>query len=348
LGNQEFGISFPIKTDTIQNPSVLPAMSDKLPLSDMPKRPPAALVVAPRADLAAVVESARRYASKNVAEATKRAYASDWKAFEAWCRTKGLASLPSPPAVIAVYLAALADQGRKVSTIERALAGIAWGQQQGGVDWRKGHPQIVEVMKGIRRQLGTARAKKAPVEDEALTRMIESLSVPTSLHADTALRDRAILTLGWFGAFRRSELAALHVDDVEFVSKGMDVHIRRSKTDQEGRGRIVSILYASTPSVCAVRTLREWIKVAKPKDSLFDIGPRTVARIVQRTAEAVGLDPERFGGHSLRAGFATTASRKGKSLDAIMRQTGHKTEKVAREYIRHGSRFDNNATDGIL
>jgi len=311
----------------------------------MPKRPSAALVPAPRTDLAAVVESARRYASKNIADATRRAYASDWKAFEAWCHTKRLTSLPSPPAVIAVYLAALADQGRKVSTIERALAGIAWGQQQGGADWRKGHPQIVEVMKGIRRQLGTARAKKAPVEDEALTRMVEALTV---LPAETALRDRAVLTLGWFGAFRRSELAALHVDDVEFVSKGMDVHIRRSKTDQEGRGRIVSILYASTPSVCAVRTLREWIKVTKPKDSLFDIGSRTVARIVQRTAEAVGLDPERFGGHSLRAGFATTASRKGKSLDAIMRQTGHKTEKVAREYIRHGSRFDNNATDGIL
>jgi integrase len=254
-----------------------------------------------------------------------------------------------------VYLAALAETGRKASTIERALAGIAWAQRARGFEWQKAHPAISAVMTGIRRRHGTAPTQKAPVVDQELAALVATLD--DSLRG---LRDRALLTMGWFGAFRRSELVALTVADVKKEREGLVVAVRRSKGDQEGRGAEKGIPYASSPALCPVRALAAWLDAAQitegplfrgvdkhghlADDALSD---RTVARIVQRAAERAGLDPKSVAGHSLRAGFATTAAKKGKSLDAIMRQTLHKSEQVARGYIRHAKLFDDNAAVGL-
>jgi integrase len=166
--------------------------------------------------------------------------------------------------------------------------------------------------------------------------------------------------MGWFGAFRRSELVALTVADVKKEREGLVVAVRRSKGDQEGRGAEKGIPYASSPALCPVRALEAWLETASITEGpIFrgvdrhgrvaaeGLSDRTVARIVQRTAEKAGLDPKAFAGHSLRAGFATTAAKKGKSLDAIMRQTLHKSEEVARSYIRHAKLFDDNAAVGL-
>jgi integrase len=125
--------------------------------------------------------------------------------------------------------------------------------------------------------------------------------------------------------------------------------VRRGKTDQEGRGREIGVPYAGSPALCPVRTLRAWLDASGTREGrIFPMNDRTVARLVKRAASAAGLDPSRFAGHSLRAGFATTAARKGKSLDAIMRQTGHRSERVARGYIRHARLFDDNAAVGLV
>src|ERR1700722_18128469 len=143
---------------------------------------------APSQSLAQLVERARTYAVDGRADATKRAYVSDFASFEVWCAEQGLPNAPTTPAAVAVYLASLADAGRKASTIERALAGIAWAQRSRGYEWQKAHPAIAAVMSGIRRRNGTAPAQKAPVVDEELAALVETLEADLR-----GLRDRALL-----------------------------------------------------------------------------------------------------------------------------------------------------------
>jgi site-specific recombinase XerD len=306
--------------------------------------------------LASLVERAKVYATDARASSTRRAYAADFSAFEAWCAVHGLASMPAPPSVVAVYLTHLADSGRKTATIERALTGVVHAHRSRGFDWPRAHPAIASVMAGIRRHIGTAPAQKAPVVDELLAAMLATLGEDLR-----GLRDRALLTIGWAGAFRRSELVALNVADITRSSEGLIVAVKRSKVDQEGRGAEKGIPYASRAALCPVRSLEGWLATAAiaegPLFRYIDrhgrvhpeaLSDRSVARIVQRTAERAGIDPTTVAGHSLRAGFATTAAKRGKSLDAIMRQTLHKSERVARGYIRHAKLFDDNAAVGLL
>jgi integrase len=294
------------------------------------------------------------YVAASKADATRKAYARDAEAFAAWCSSKGLVAIPAEPSTVGLYLANLAEEGRKVSTIERALAGIGSAQRAKGYGWPKGHPAISGVMAGIRRKLGVRPAKKAPVMGDELARLVGTLGVDLA-----GLRDRALLTLGWFGAFRRSELVALDVASVRFTSDGLVVTIARSKTDQEGQGIEKGIPYAGQPAVCPVRALRAWLDAAGVVSgplfrgvdrhgnvSAERMADKSVARIVQRAAKLAGIEAN-VAGHSLRAGFATTAAAKGKSLDAIMRQTGHRSERVARGYIRHATLFVDNAASGL-
>jgi integrase len=202
-----------------------------------------------------------------------------------------------------------------------------------------------------------APRKKAPVCDDELRALVGTLGVDLM-----GLRDRALLTLGWFSAGRRSEIVGLHVEDVAFVREGIRLTVRRSKTDQEARGVVKGVPYAGDPAVCPVRALRAWLEAARlEKGPIFRaiIGRRgevadrglhaqEVARIIKRGAARVGLTSECFGGHSLRAGFVTTAAKKGKSLDAIMRQSDHRSERIVRGYIRHATIFDDNAATGLL
>lgn len=306
-------------------------------------------------ELGTLAEAATSYLEASKADATRRAYARDAAAFASWCAAKGLSFMPAQPSTVGLYLAHLAEEGRKVSTIERALAAIGGEQRAHGFAWAKAHPAIRGVMAGIRRKVGIAPLRKAPVMGDQLARLVGTLGVD---HA--GLRDRALLTLGWFGAFRRSEIVALDVADVRFVVEGVIVTVRRSKTDQERRGVEKGIPYAGNAALCPVRAVRAWIDAATlsagPIFRAIDrhgnvaaerMSDRSVARIVQRAAVDAGIE-EDVAGHSLRAGFATTAAARGKSLDAIMRQTGHRSERVARTYIRHATMFVENAAAGLV
>ncbi len=322
--------------------------------SDAAALVPAVLPCVPDA-LRPELEAAAGYVADAKAASTRRAYAADWSAFTAWCDERGVAPLPAEPAIVAAYLAGLADHGRKVSSIERALAGIAHAHRAAGQPWQKGHPGVREVVKGIRRTLGVAPTQKAPVTDDELRALVAALDGPA------AVRDRALLLVGWFGAFRRSELVALTVADVTFAAEGLIVRVRRSKVDQEGKGSAKGLPFAGDPSLCPVRALRGWLEVSgatdgpvfRRIDKAGNIGAAAltgaaVALVVKRAAESAGLDAERFAGHSLRAGFATTAAKRGRDLSSIMRQTGHKSERVARGYVRHANLFTANAAAGLL
>ncbi len=166
-----------------------------------------------------------------------------------------------------------------------------------------------------------------------------------------------MLLIGFAGAFRRSELASLTLDDIQFTHDGLVITLRRSKTDQEGEGFAKGIPYGSTPATCPVRALRAWLDAGGittgplfravwkggARLRLTPLNDRAIAEVVKRAAAAAGYDPTRFGGHSLRAGLVTTAAAAGVDERTIMEQTGHKTTTMVRRYMRRGSLFRNNA-----
>lgn len=183
-------------------------------------------------------------------------------------------------------------------------------------------------------------------------------ALPGSL---AGVRDAALLLVGFSGAFRRSELVGLEIRDVAFTADGLEITLRRSKTDQEGRGRLVALPFSGSPEMCPVRALRAWLDVASiTAGPIFRevtryahvedaaLSGRSLSRLVKKAAEAAGLDPSVFSGHSLRAGFVTQAKLKRKDEASIMRQTGHRSVAMVRKYDRRADLWRDNAAAGLL
>ncbi len=308
------------------------------------------------AELSRLLGHARDFAATARSPRTRLAYSSDWKQFATWCVDHGVPALPADPAVVAAFIVWLAEQGRKPSTVDRKLVALSQMHKMSGHTSPTSSPQVREVLKGLRRRLGVAPKQKQPVLVEQLKEMV--LALPDSL---SGKRDRALLLVGFAGGFRRSELTGIQAHELEFVKEGVVVTLVRSKTDQLGEGRQVPIPIGKSRKLCPVLALRAWLDAAR-----IDRGPvfravgrygriakqplsgRSVARIIKRAARAAGYDSSNFAGHSLRAGFATAAAAAGKSERAIMKTTGHKTERMVRKYIRGGSLFIDNAADGLL
>ena len=300
--------------------------------------------------LAGLAEQAREYVKASKAPNTVRAYRSDWAGFVAWCEGQGVASLPAAPETIALYLTHQAP-AVTVATLGRRLVSIGQAHRAAGHEDPTKALAVKAVWQGIRRTKGTAPKCKAPAVTEEVRRMVEAL--PAGL---LGARDRALLLVGFAGAFRRSELVGLNRADVAITLEGLVITLRRSKTDQEGEGRKVGIPYGSRPATCPVRALTGWLDAAgisegpifRPVNRHGQLGAGRlsgygVALVVKRAAEAAGLEPANYAGHSLRAGLATSAANAGASERAIMAQTGHKSVNMVRRYIRDGSLFRDNA-----
>jgi len=304
------------------------------------------------AELDRLTSQARDYLRAAKSEATLRAYRADWRHFQEWCRQKSLPFLPASPETVGLYLGEAASTHRP-ATLARRLTSI------NKVHRAAGHPPpalmehlgVGEMLKGIRRIHGTAQTGKQPLFTGDLRAMVDSL--PPGL---IGIRDRALLLVGFAGAFRRSELAAIRVEDVEETKEGLLIRIPRSKTDPEGKGREAAIPYGSTPETCPVRAWRDWMAAAKLESGpLFRRIDRhrhlnaralhkdSVGAIVKRAACAAGLDPKIYAGHSLRAGFCTQAYLNGAREFDIMRQTGHRSLDTLRKYIRGRGLFRDNA-----
>ncbi len=307
--------------------------------------------VALRDPMATYEPRARAFIVAAKASNTLRAYRADWKHFKAWCAEHGQASLPALPETVAYYLTALAGT-HKPATLQRRLTAITKAHQAAGhaSPASTQHACVSEILKGIKRTVGTAQPGKEPLFTLDLRKMIRAL--PDNLQG---VRDRALLVMGFAGGFRRSELTALDINDVAETDEGLVLWLRRSKTDQEGKGSKIALPWGSHEETCPVRSYRAWKADAQlTQGAVFRgvdnrgqlasdrLDSNSVARIVKRAARRVGLDPVPYAGHSLRAGFCTQAYLNGVPELAIMRQSRHKSLDTVRKYIRDRSLFRDN------
>ena len=212
----------------------------------------------PSAEVSPLSGTARAYAGAAAAENTKRAYRAAWADFTGWCEAEGLAALPAAPETVGNFLAARAGT-LKAASLNMRLVAIGQAHRLKGLVLDTRHPAIRETMKGIRRTHGTASAKKAAVVVDLLRDAVAELA---KIPGPRALRDRAMLLVGFAAALRRSELVAIDAEDVQQVADGIIITLRRRKTDQEGRGTEIAIPFGQSERTCPVLTLRAWIKVA--------------------------------------------------------------------------------------
>ena len=311
------------------------------------------------AEAAAIV---RAYQQASKAASTVRAYRSDVQVFQGWCERYGFKSLPATPEAVAGFLAAEAEAGRSASTIGRRLAAIRYGHKLAKAADPTDDEDVRATMKGIRRRVGIAPTQKAAATVDVLQMLLAR--TPDTL---TGKRDRALLALGFAGAFRRSELVALNVEDLREDPEGLRVTVRRSKVDQEGRGFEKAI--PTGRYIQPVRLMREWLTAAgitsgpvfrpvsrsgrvRKSVNLGEIAPRltdrSVANILQSYCAAAGLDASAFGAHSLRAGYITTAAERGADLARIMDQSGHRDPRTVVGYIRRANAFKGHSGSGFL
>lgn len=312
---------------------------------------PARDLAPPRQELESALLRVRTYLRNTRAPNTYKAYAADWKQFEAWCAAHALPSVPAAPQAVTLYLAELGGAGKKLSTITRRLAAIAQVHRLAGYESPSEARPIRELLSGMRRTHGVAAHGKEALLSDDLRAMMRQFGDSLG-----DLRDRALLLIGFTGAFRRSELVGIQVEDCQPVPEGLVIQLRRGKSDQEGQGRDVPIPFGSRPETCAVSALRAWLeRVPFHSGPVFRginrhgriseraLTPTAVALLVKKRVRVGGLDPQIYSGHSLRAGFATSAALGGAPEWAIMKQTGHRSRAMLDRYVRLASRFRNNA-----
>ncbi len=293
-----------------------------------------------------LIERAKEYARQSKSAATLKVYDTEWRIFTAWCSMHGVSPLPASPEVVAAYVVDRADHVRPV-TIKRGLAAISTAHKVAGFDSPTASQAVRLTMQGLRRVKGTSSSPRRALRVVDVRKMIST--VPDSV---VGIRDRAIILLGFTGGMRRSEVVGLDVSDVTFEPEGIILTIRKSKRDQERRGRRVAVPCGRYEATCPVQALRAWLDVrgnsAGPLFVRLDAGAprerldgRAVAELVKRAVRRAGLDPVFFSGHSLRRGFATECARAGAAETSIMKTTGHASLVTMRGYIEDGRLFEN-------
>ncbi len=294
-------------------------------------------------------EQVRIYVHDSVSENTRRAYKTDLEHFVAWG-----GGIPCGPEIVAAYLADHADV-LAVSTLKRKMAAISVAHEARGHTSPTSAKIVKAAMRGIQRTHGSAQRQAKPLLVEDLMRIMAMLG-----NGPKDTRDKALLLIGFAGGFRRSELIALNVEDIDLMRQGMTVTIRRSKTDQAGEGRIIGVPFARG-RYCPVRTFETWRDMAGVSEGpLFRpvtrhckieetrLSSEAVSVIVKQRIGAIGHDPASYSGHSLRAGLATSAAMAGLSTLAIRQQTGHRSDATLARYVRSGELFVNNVAAALL
>ena len=331
-----------------------------------------ALVVAPSTALATARRQAEGYRQHTKADETQRGYGNDWKRFQGWATANGVPALPATPEDVAAHVGWLADQGCSVATIERFLSAGRYYHRAVGLDVPRNATVVSETMKGIRRKVGVKPTKKAPLGIEALVEVCGRLGTDA-----TGVRNRAMLTVGWFCALRSVNLAGIRREHVRLVRveaeeiddydrpSGLILLLPGSKTDQLKKGRHVAVHAQHNETVCPVRALLEYFRAHRfaSEDLIFPVSARTISRLIKRLAanpdhghgslreisdcEACDAVVRRFASHSLRRGIATTFARKGIPERDIMHHGGWVSERVARGYMEEATLFQNNPTKNL-
>lgn len=273
---------------------------------------------------------------------TRRAYSNDLQHFLNWG-----GRIPASAETVAAYLAEHADT-LSYGTLSRRVVAISRAHNSRKLPSPTQSDLVKATLTGIRRTTDRVQRRVRPTLLPHIRAMVKDAQ------GMKGIRDRALLLIGFCGAFRRSELVAIQVGEVQFVEEGIIIHVRRSKTDQAGLGRDIAI-----PNMrgqyCPVKAIKNWLERAGISDgALFrgvnrhgqvmkpGLSPQSVALIVKERVTAIGLDAQQFSGHSLRAGLVTSAAINGVSSFKICQQTGHKSDAVMQRYIRDNNLFTDN------
>ena len=292
-------------------------------------------------------DAAREVLAQARVPATERAYASDWRLFRTWCDARGVLALPSPPGQVINFLADMGEQGRALATIQRYRATISKAHKRAGLPSPCYGEEVGTWMHALSvlRTTVSAHAKRA-ITSDVLGPMLEGIAGGKMATLTRDIRDRAILLLGAATALRRSELSALELADLHPHPQGYAIQVRRSKTDQTGKGRAAAV-YRVGDAHCPVAAIEHWIKIrGRDPGPLFlslwkggalrgtRLPSEEIAAIVKRAAKLAGIDTSGLAGHSLRSGYVTQARRLGLDWIAIMEQTGHKKIETVKRYAR--------------
>ena len=300
-------------------------------------------------DLVTDVKSLEIETLKNLksskANNTLRAYKADFRDFALFCQQNGLKSMPSEPKIITIYLTHLSKTS-KFSTLKRRLASISVVHRLNGHYLDTKHPVITENLLGIKRVKGTYQKAKKPILINDLKLIINVIN--EEKNTKIRFRNKALILVGFAGGFRRSELVEIFFEDIEFVTEGVKIFVKRSKTDQSGEGMTKAIPYFSNKNYCPVISLENWMKESQIKTGkIFNMSDKNVALTIKKYTGLAGLDKKKYSGHSLRSGFATSTAELGAEERSIMAMTGHKTTQMVRRYIKEANLFKNNALNKI-
>jgi site-specific recombinase XerD len=310
-------------------------------------------------DLKALQEETLLNLKSSKAINTIRAYKSDFRDFGLFCAQNGFKSLPSDPKVVSLYLTYLSTKDVKMSTLKRRLVSIGVIHKLKGHYLDTKHPSIIENIMGIKRRKGSIQKGKKPLLISNLKQIINVIDEFNNEEIKK-FRDRSIILIGFSGGFRRNEIVSLDFEDLDFVTEGLKINLRRSKTDQFGEGTVKALPYFENSQYCPVFSLKKWIEVSNIKSgSLFRrfskgcklmenrLTDQTVALLIKNYLKLAGIDSKNYSGHSLRSGFATSAAESGAEERSIMAMTGHKSTEMVRRYIKEANLFKNNALNKI-
>ena len=310
-------------------------------------------------DIKALKEETLLNLKSSKANNTVRAYNSDFSDFGLFCAQNGFKSLPSEPRVVSLYLTHLSTKEVKVSTLKRRLVSIGVIHKLRGHYLDTKHPSIIENIMGIKRRKGSIQKGKKPLLINNLRKVINIID-ELSIEEIKKFRDRSIILIGFSGGFRRNEIVSLNYDDLDFVTEGLKINLRRSKTDQFGEGSVKGVPYFDNSQYCPVISLKKWIEISNinsgplfrrfikgSKLSENRLTDQTVALLIKEYLKLAGIESKNYSGHSLRSGFATSAAESGAEERSIMAMTGHKSTEMVRRYIKEANLFKNNALNKI-
>jgi len=310
-------------------------------------------------DLKALQEETLLNLKNSKAINTIRAYKSDFRDFELFCVKNGFKSIPTDPKIVSLYLTHLSTKDVKMSTLKRRLVSIGVIHKFKGHYLDTKHPSIIENIMGIKRRKGSIQKGKKPLLISYLKQIINVIDKFNNEEIKK-FRDRSIILIGFSGGFRRNEIVSLDCDDLDFVTEGLKINLRRSKTDQFGEGAVKALPYFENSQYCPVLSLKKWIEVSNIKSGAlfrrFSKGSKlmenrltdqTVALLIKKYLKLAGIDSKNYSGHSLRSGFATSAAESGAEERSIMAMTGHKSTEMVRRYIKEADLFKNNALNKI-
>jgi len=310
-------------------------------------------------DIKALQEETLLNLQSSKANNTVRAYKSDFNDFELFCVQNGFKFLPSDPKIVSLYLTHLSSKDVKMSTLKRRLVSIGVIHKLKGHYLDTKHPSIIENIMGIKRRKGSIQKAKKPILINSLKLIINAIDEQNNQEIKK-LRDRSIILIGFSGGFRRNEIVSLDYDDLDFVTEGLKINLRRSKTDQFGEGFTKALPYFDTSQYCPVISLKNWLDISKitsgpvfrrflkgSKLSENRLTDQTVAILIKKYLNLAGINSKNYSGHSLRSGFATSAAESGVEERNIMAMTGHKSTEMVRRYIKEANLFKNNALNKI-